>query len=204
MKKIVLSFVVLATTVLASQAQTRFGLKLGMNLMTLGGDDVEDADLKSKIGFHAGGIVNIPVSDNFAIQPELLYSGEGAKMEDGDDRANYNLSYINVPIMLQYVNSGFHAEFGPQVGLLVAAKLDTKIGGVNNDIDIKDQLKGANFSLALGAGYRLTNGFGFGARYTLGLGNIADAPDAEIKTRGFQIGISYLFGGGNSGNASKK
>ncbi len=200
MKKIML-LVVLTTAVFVSQAQVRFGLKLGVNVMTLGGDDVEDADLKSKIGFHAGGIVNIPISDHFAFQPELLYSGEGAKVEDGDDRVNFNLSYINVPLLLQYVSSGFHAELGPQVGILMAAKQDFKIGGISGDEDIKDDLKGVNFSVAIGAGYRLPNGFGFGARYTLGLSNIADADDADLKTRGFQVGVSFLFGGG--GEAKK-
>lgn len=203
MKKIILSLLVVTTTVLASEAQVRFGLKAGLNMMTLGGDDVEDADIKSKIGFHAGGIVHIPISDNFAIQPELLYSGEGAKSEDGDDRINFNLSYINVPIMLQYVSSGFHAELGPQVGLLVAAKVDTRIGGVSSDEDIKDQLEGVNFSVAIGAGYRLENGFGFGARYTLGLSNISKEDGSDLKTRGFQVGISFLFGGNGGGEAKK-
>ena len=204
MKKIILALVVLTTTFYVSDAQIRFGLKAGASFYNFGGDDAEDLDLDSKISFNAGGMVNIPISENFSFNPEVIFNGEGAKMEEGDDRVNYNLGYINVPLLLQFNStSGFYAEFGPQVGFLMSAKYDFKIGGVEGDEDIKESFKGTNFSVALGAGYRMSNGFGIGARYNLGLSNIADEDDADLKTRGFQVGVSFLFGG-SGGEAKKK
>ena len=204
MKKIILVLVVLTTTFYASDAQIRFGLKAGASFYNFGGDDAEDLDMDSKISFNAGGMVNIPISETFSFNPEVIFNGEGAKMEEGDDRANFNLGYINIPLLLQFNStSGFYAEFGPQVGFLMSAKYDYKIGGIEGDEDIKESFKGTNFSVALGAGYRMSNGFGIGARYNLGLSNIADEDDADLKTRGFQVGVSFLFGG-SGGEAKKK
>lgn len=203
MKKIMLILVVFTTTAIVSNAQVKFGVKAGLNGYTLGGDDVDGEDVKTKIGFNAGGLVNIPISQMFAFQPELIYSGEGGRITDGDDRANFNLNYINIPLLVQFTStSGFYAEAGPQIGFLMSAKIDTKVGGVSSDQDIKDELKSTNFSAAVGAGFRMPSGLGIGARYNVGLGNISDDSNGDIKTSGFQVGLSFLFGG-NSGKANK-
>jgi len=188
MKKLLIVFVAVALVATANaQGSTTFGVKAGANLSSWGGDDAEG--VKSKIGFHAGGIVNIPVSSMFSVQPEVLFSLEGAKSEDDDD-AKANLSYINIPIMLQYNNaSGFYAELGPQIGFLMSAKSQP------GDVDIKDALKSTNFSLAFGAGFKTKSGFGFGARYALGLGTITDDSDGDIKQSNLGFGVFYSFGG---------
>ncbi len=188
MKKVLLSLVVIATTVLASQAQVSYGAKAGANLYNFSGDDAEGLD--SKIGFNVGGFVNIPVSETFSVQPELVFSAEGAKASEGD--GTLNLNYLNIPIMLQYnTPSGFYAEAGPQIGLLMSAK--AKLDGESEDI--KDSFKGTNISVGVGLGYRLQNGLGFGARYNLGLGNILDSDGGDLKLGGFQLGVSFKFGG---------
>ena len=203
MKKIMLVLVVFTTTAIVSKAQVKFGVKAGLNGYTLGGDEVDGEDIKTKIGFNAGGLVNIPISQMFAFQPEVIYNGEGGRQTDGDDRVNYNLNYINIPLLVQFTSaSGFYAEVGPQIGFLMSAKADTKIGGTSSDTEIKDQLKTANFSAAIGAGFRMSSGLGIGARYNVGLGSIAEDSNSDLKTRGFQVGLSYLFRG-NGGKATK-
>jgi hypothetical protein len=189
MKKIVLIAVVLIAG-FVSQAQIKFGVKAGANISMWGGDDAED--LKSKFGFHAGAIVNIPVNTMFSVQPEVLYSAEGAKSEDVGGDTHYNLNYINIPVLFQYNNpSGFYAELGPQIGLLMSAK--AKNG--DDEEDIKEFLKGSNFSLAVGAGFKTKSGFGFGVRYSLGLSSISDDSDGDIKQSNLGFGIFYLLGG---------
>jgi hypothetical protein len=189
MKKVLFVVAILVASV-AVQAQVKFGVKAGGNLSMWGGDDAEDS--KSKFGFHVGALANIPVSSMFSVQPEVLFSAEGAKFESGGDDINYNLNYINIPVLLQYNNpSGFYAETGPQIGLLMSAK--AKAGDESEDI--KDFFKGSNFSWAIGAGYKMASGFGFGVRYNLGLGSILDADDSDIKQSNFGFGVSYTFGG---------
>jgi opacity protein-like surface antigen len=64
--------------------------------------------------------------------------------------------------------------------------------------DVKEDLETMNFSWAIGAGYKLSNGLGFGARYNLGLSNIAktdDSGEGKVKSNVIQIGLTYTFGG---------
>jgi len=197
MKKTILSFVIISLSTLGASAQVNFGLKAAMNISTLRGDDVED--VKSLIGANIGAFVNIPVSTMFSVQPEVLYSMEGAK-EDGTD-SKLMLNYVNIPLMLKYTDpSGFFGEFGPQIGFLTSAK--AKEDGDTEDI--KDFFKSTNFSVGIGAGFNFTPSVGVGLRYNLGLSNISEDSEADIKTGNFSIGIHYSFGGGGGGAASKK
>lgn len=78
MKKIVFmaSFVLLGCYAIQAQDVTRFGAKAGLNLSTLGGDALYSFDPKA--GFHLGGVLEIPFSDNIMIQPEALISLQGS------------------------------------------------------------------------------------------------------------------------------
>ena len=199
MKKVIL-VLVLAVSAIAVNAQARFGLKAGVNIATLGGDDLEDVEgKKSNTGFYFGGLVNVPLSTNFAFQPELIYSAkQGIEFNDGAE-VNINLGYINIPLMLQYMSSGFVAELGPQVGFNLTSK--AKFDGEEEDFD--DQIKGIDFGVNVGLGYITNSGFGFNARYNLGLSNIGEESDSDVKNRVFQVGFVYMFGAkaGKTGKA---
>lgn len=190
MKKVLFVFV-LAAGSLAANAQATFGFKAGANLanIKITGDGVSES-FDSKIGFHAGAFATIPVASSINVQPEAVFSMEGAK--SGGDKLN--LTYINVPVMFQYHSQGFIGETGPQLGLLMSAK--SKEEGVSESEDIKEEFETINLSWAVGAGYRLANGLGFHARYNLGLSNLAkDSDDGKAKSNVFQFGLSFALGG---------
>ena len=198
MKKVFLFAAILVATASVSQAQVKFGVKAGANFYQLGGDDADglDESRKLKVGIAGGAFANIPVNSMFSVVPELLYSMEGNLQKEDDAKMSFNLSYLNIPVMFRYNNpSGFYAETGPQVGFLMSAKTKTEFGGVEDEQDIKDELKSIGFSWALGLSYQLKNGFGFGARYNLGLSSIVDEDDVDIKSSGFHVGVFYTFGG---------
>jgi len=183
MKKVILSLAIVAIATLGANAQVKFGVKAGLNIANITGDV---SGLSSITSFNAGGTVNIPIASEFSVQPELLYSGEGAKEGSG----KYHLNYINVPVMLQYHNSGFVGELGPQIGFLASAK--AKSGGTS--VDVKDQFKSTAFALAFGVGYQLQQGIGFGVRYNLGLSNIVDNSGSDkAHSSVFSVGASYTF-----------
>lgn len=110
MKKVVLVSVLALSTMFVN-AQVTFGVKGGVNFATLGGDDADELEgKKSNTGFYLGGTVNVPISSNFAFQPELIYSAnQGMEFRESPLELNYNLGYLNIPLMLQYRNSGFIA-----------------------------------------------------------------------------------------------
>lgn len=188
MKKITVlaAGLLLLTSVNAQTAQ--FGIKGGMNAASLHVKD--NSTLKTKIGFNAGILAHIHASDQWAIQPEIIYSSEGAKGKVDNTTGMVNLGYLNIPVLLQYMfDNGFRIEGGPQMGFLMSAK--NKIGSTTTDI--KDNYKSTAFSIPLGVSYLTMNGLGFDARYVFGLSNINKNTNPTVQSNVFQFGLFYLF-----------
>ena len=174
------------------QAQhVNIGIKAGLNLYNIKYNN--DIKYDTKAGLHAGLLGHIHVTKNFAVQPELLFSAQGAKYTTAGVDTKLNLNYLNIPVLLQYMfDNGFRFEAGPQVGLLLTAKADNG----TTKTDIKSDLKPVDVGLALGLGYiHVPSGFGVDARYNLGLSNINDDDNSTVKAnnRGFQLGVFYQF-----------
>jgi len=192
MKKILMMVAVMALVSTASFAQATFGAKAGLNFANMS-YDVEGLSISpdSKTGVVIGGFARFSLTESFALQPELLYSAQGAKMED----EKVELNYISVPVMAKYYFGGFNVQAGPQLGFLMSAKADGE--------DVKDMTKGMDFGLSFGAGYDLEMGVGFDLRYYVGMSNIDDSEsdvdpgyemgDIETKNKGLQITVSYAF-----------
>jgi hypothetical protein len=194
MKKLLLSFSLFAITAISANAQIAFGFKAGLNVATFSGSDASTITGKgSRSGLNVGGQVKIPVSSNFSVQPELVYSMQGCKFTGG----TYEVNYINVPVLAQYRfgASSFSAATGPQIGFLASAK--AKSGGTTTDV--KDDTKAVDFSWAFNLAYKLAMGLGFNARYNLGLTtidkNTGGGTAAKINNSVFQIGAFWEFGG---------
>jgi len=202
MKKTLLVLVVLTTVSFASHSQVHFGIKAGIGVFNFSGDDGDGFD--SKVGITGGAYAAIPVSDMFAVAPEIQYSAQGAKTTESGTEIDFNLNNVNIPVLLQYRNpSGFIAETGPQIGFLTSAK--AKADGGGGEVDIKDSFKGTAFSWVIGLGYKSKAGVGINARYNLNLNSIAEDDGGEsvdVKNSGFQVTAIFEFGG-KGGNARK-
>lgn len=194
MKKTLLLAVFVAFLTHANAQETTFGIKLGPNFANVGGD-LEDN--KMKIGLHFGGVANIMLSETFAFAPELLLSTQGTKWKEDGYEDKYNLTYLNLPLLAKlYVSENFNIHAGPTVGFLLSAKNKGEADGEEWDDDIKDGMKGLDFGLAFGAGYELTSGLNFGARYNLGLANIFDAEeddDDKATNQVIQLFVGFNF-----------
>lgn len=190
MKKLSLMAVLLlaASAMYAQRSTTHFGIKAGVNLANLEIENAADGDHRT--GFHVGGLAHIHVSPHFAVQPELMFSTQGREQTVGGVKYRTNLSYINLPVLAQYMaGSGFRLETGPQLGILV--KAEGKAGSIESDV--KNNYKTPDVSWAFGAGYLTNVGLGFDARYNLGLSNINDVGGAKIHNRVWQLGLFYQF-----------
>ena len=196
-KLLIISIVTSLTFVSCSTTKTaRLGLKAGANFSTINGDETDN--LKSLTAFHVGGVAEVPVSDNFSVQPELLYSSQGAKYEESEGYdGKFKFDYINIPVMAKlHVSNGLSLEAGPQVGFLMSAKDEYSSTGDSGTDDIKDDVKGLDFGLNIGAGLKLDNGINFGARYNLGISNINDFEGAgSFKNQNgvIQLYVGYFF-----------
>ncbi|WP_291141996.1 porin family protein [Flavobacterium sp. UBA7680] len=164
MKRIILAAIAVMAFSFANAQETRFGVKGGLNLSTLGGDA---SGVSSLVGFHVGGFAEIKIIDKLAIQPELLFSTQGAKEKFFGESYNTNLNYINVPVLAKYfITDQFTVEAGPQIGFLVSAKTDGE--------DVKDLYKSIDAGFNIGAGYNFTENLSVNLRYYFGLANVVD------------------------------
>lgn len=190
MKKNILIVLLLVST--ASFAQHfELGAKAGANFSNFtGASNASDLKAKTYVGFHAGGFVSLFLGNSFAIQPEVLLSTQGAKIEDAGTNTDYKLTYINIPVMLKFRSAGgFYLEAGPQIGF----KVNEKVDGTSEDF-----AKSTDLSIAGGLGYHSPIGLGIGARYTAGLSKLGDfnfsnpnAPD--WKNGVIQVSLFYTL-----------
>ncbi|MDR2065913.1 MAG: PorT family protein [Prevotellaceae bacterium] len=195
-----------------ANAQIKFGAKAGVNLSTF--TNTEDA--KMKFGFHAGGFAEFMISNRISIQPELLYSTQGAiysysysylDENEEDDIINVdvdetiNLDYINLPVLLKVkLIEGLSLEVGPQIGFLLSAKnkLEEKENGVkvlSETEDIKDQYKTFDVTAVLGLSYTFAEKFIAGVRYNFGLTTVIKQAEENHNPKNgiIQISLGYKF-----------
>ena len=209
MKKNLLSAAIFLTAISYAQ-NVKYGAKLGLNISNFSGD-VENS--KSLIGAQIGGFAEISISDKFAIQPELLFSMQGAKSEYSESNVDYSLSeesksklnYLNVPVLAKYyVADKFALLAGPQFGFLISAKekydfSETSMGTTDSgsdSIDTKDFYKSLALSFNIGASYSVTEKIFVDARYNLGLSSLAkefQGDKIDIKNNVIQVSLGYKF-----------
>jgi Outer membrane protein beta-barrel domain len=183
---IVLLLLLFSVAIQVNAQQVHFGVKGGVNIAQLHFND-DQLSPDSKVGLNLGVLAHIHTSKTWALQPELIYSLEGAQ-KVGNPATNYSLNYLNIPVLLQYMfSNGFRLEGGPQIGFLLSAK--RKVSDVSTDYN---SFKSSAVSIPLGVGYLTSSGFGLDARYVFGLSNINDTGSSTtIQSNVFQLGIFY-------------
>jgi hypothetical protein len=164
------------------------GIKAGANVYNIHNDD--NTKYGQRTGYNFGLFGHIHFNSQFAVQPEIVFSTQGATIDNGNTK--YNLDYINVPVLFQYMfDNGFRLQAGPQVGFLISAKSKSN----NNITDFKNDFNPIDFGVSIGASYVVpSTGFGIDARYNLGLSNINKNSSVNSTNRGIQLGVFYIFG----------
>lgn len=186
MKKILLAAVLFIATSAAVQAQLlKIGVKAGVNFANQTGDASLDGIDYSKDGitsYHAGLVAEIKLLEKFSIQPELLYSTQGASYKNAFGEFKNELGYLSIPVMAKiYLTKSFSLEVGPQASFLLSEK---------NDFDVKNA-ETFDFGLNAGLGLKLTESIFLQGRYGFGLTEASK--DADIKNSVFQISAGFMF-----------
>lgn len=210
MKKLVLLsiLIIVASTGLFAQ-DLSYGVKAGMNISNFFSDDSSD-EFDSKAGINIGAFLEIPISEKFSVQPELIYSAQGSQqtvyttttdMVDGMEVTTtnfrifkYNFNYLNIPVLAKYyVTDGLSLLAGPQLGVLLSAKDKESDNDGELDIDISSFTESIDFSIDFGVGYEFGDHFLIDARYNMGLTNVVDSNDGTLKNGVFQFSVGYKF-----------
>lgn len=187
---LVVAFVALSAMCFAQEVT--FGVKGGLNVANQkfkveGGSLSPDA----RVGFHIGGFATIMFSDQFGLQPELMFTTAGSNFKLLDEKIVQKFNYLAVPVLFRYQPIeilNFHA--GPQIGFLLGA--EAEVGDISGDVE---DAKSLDFGAAFGAGVDLPGGLGFNARYIAGLANVYDIDEMKVRNNVLQLSVTYRFGG---------
>jgi hypothetical protein len=204
MKKLLTLLFFLSIFSIMSYAQMQAGLKAGLNIANLSGDDAGSPD--SKTGFAFGGFFMYQFSPMFAIQPEAYYTMKGAteKMDFQGTTVDltYTLDYIEIPVLFKFLipvqGSGVRPAIfaGPFLGINTTAKVKAEVDDQSQEEDIEDT-KSTEFGLQFGGGlgFPVGNGeLGVDIRYILGLSTIDDsAENFDVKNGVINFNLYYGF-----------
>lgn len=164
-----------------------FGLKAGANFSNFTGGNFQQVQKSTLVGFMGGAYLGFLFGDHFSLQPEALFSTEGARLDNGlgSGKQDYTVHYVTVPVMLKYrFTGGFYVEIGPQVGFRVSQSTP--------DNTINNFAKSLDLSADGGIGYQSPMGLGIGARYTAGLSNVGNFNSSNINPN-FKNGVAQVF-----------
>ena len=113
MRKIALLIALTIFGLTQANAQN-FGFKGGYNYSSFNGDVAKDNTLKGLSGFYIGALLELPLGDVISLQPEVIYSRQGAAWEREYNlpivgkttlKNDIKLDYLNIPVMAK-VNLG--------------------------------------------------------------------------------------------------
>jgi hypothetical protein len=186
MKKYVLALGLLCIVAAGARAQKITpGIKGGLNIA-----DVSGINGDNRLSGHIGLFINSKLNPKWAIQPELLYSGQGQQYMVVNNEYTLALSYIQVPIMFQfYPVRHFYVEFGPQLGFLLSANVRDD----DNKWEVDQDYKKVEAGISFGAGFQVTNMLGFFGRYNAGLSDISKNDNRDYFNRVGQLGLYVLL-----------
>jgi opacity protein-like surface antigen len=178
MKRAIFTAVFALACLASSNAQLlRLGVKAGPNFSNFSGG-ADDISYSGRTSFHAGAVAEIGILPIFSIQPELLYTSQGA---DVDGVGDFNLDYVAVPVLVKIylIKDKFSIEAGPQFSFLID--------------EAEEALENEKFELAAagGVGINITKNFFAQARYTYGLTEVSK--DAGVKNSVLQLSLGYMF-----------
>lgn len=171
------------------------GLKAGANITNFTGGNFDAVKKKAIVGFHGGGFLNFSIGA-LSLQPELLISTQGARIDSVSGSYDWKVTYASMPVMLRYRSQGgFYIEAGPQFSFKLSED-------VKNET-IEDFAKGLDLSAGAGIGFQTKGGFGIGGRYLVGLSKVGDFKpsesggiDPDFKNSVIQVGIFFALGDG--------
>ncbi len=196
------SFLFLVAAPAPSEAGIKFGLRLGGNAAKLTGDDIQDIGetIKSKTGLVAGVFLAINLGKIVTIEPEVLYTMKGSKLEDpiGEYTGKLYGDYLEIPLLLKIriPTPGIQPAIfaGPSIGF----KLREKLTFNGEDVPLEESLLENNdYGAIFGAGLDIGRHFMIDVRYSLGLKKvlttIEDAESIDVKNGVWSATIGIAF-----------
>ncbi|HOO59962.1 MAG TPA: outer membrane beta-barrel protein [Candidatus Mcinerneyibacteriales bacterium] len=190
MKKM-LMIVVLMVLAVSMVSATQFGVKAGL-VMSKFTEDFEGVEPGVNTGLLFGAMIHMPLPAlPLTIIGEANYIQKGSKFEESGDELFFNTNFIELTALAKY-------NILPMVGIYAGpswaftATAEVEFNGVT--VDFKDEIKGSEMSLNIGAQGKL-GPILLDGRYNMGLTDMNDVSewDQNLKTSSFIISAGILF-----------
>lgn len=193
LRSVTFAMALLALAASANAASNQFGVKGGVAIQELGGDDADDfeSQMENRSGFVGGAYFQSDFSDNFGLRVEGLYFMKGASGDSAGVELTIKLDYLEFPVLLMghlpLGESGRISLFGgPTVGFNMNSEAEASFMGASASFDIGDAISSFELGLTFGAGLSFNVGsviLGVDGRYGYGLTTVVD-DDIDIDEDG--------------------
>lgn len=221
MKKQTLLFTCIIFSVFTNaQSNASFGVRAGISSAGMRGEAVKSLNdvlgftngivtTNNHIGFFAGMYASIPAGNTVSVEPALYYSQKGYALNgtlslkgveflSATAKAELNMQYIDMPVLIKLNFSGFQVFAGPQISYLLQADLHATAGALgfnvlNSKMNVAQQFNKWDAAATAGLGYQFTNGINVIVSYDYGL----TKADAGRSVKGYntavKAGIGFSF-----------
>jgi hypothetical protein len=200
MKKIVFSVILMlgvGFTQMSAQ-NTSFGVKADANFSNFAVKHGAGTKSEMKPGVSAGIFMKSDVTENFAIQPELLFHYKTSNFKVADPKSHFKYWGLEIPVYAlgqwQTGNAGrFYAGAGPYVGW--GLKSETALN-VTIDLFRAKEMRRFDFGGGLLAGYEFASGLQINAGYKHGFLNTLrhkERGSEKNYSRMLSVGLGYRF-----------
>ncbi|KAA6335287.1 hypothetical protein EZS27_016464 [termite gut metagenome] len=209
MKKIISVLVIAVSLSMAMpvQAQIKFGVKGGVNLVGAPSTDMNETDVKSSTGFFVGPMIDfsIPII-GIGFDASLLYSQKGNKFNE----ETVLQQGVEIPVNLKY-SLGFGSLASVFVAAGPSAFINFNSGGqsiVPKTASLESlnvDYKAFELSINAGVGVKLLGHLQVGLNYNIPVTDSAQlinkaieasglpTPQSSIKAKTWQVSLAYLF-----------
>ena len=191
---LVFFFAVIQITTAQEKSEYKLGFKGGVNFTNVG--TTTGVTNKSLTGVHFGLFAKLPITNSFAVQPELYFTTKGGELTYQnvvvDGTAKFNLNYIELPVLAVFkIFPGFNFQVGPYASYLVSSK----VKNVNQvSFNFEDNIQSGDFNkfdTGVMAGFGIdVKSVEIGVRYNFGLLKVG-----KDKT---YLGTNYIFPDGKN------
>lgn len=179
-----------------------FGIQGGLCFGNLSTEpDLIPFDLETVTRGSGGAHVEFGLTGHVFLEGRVTFTQKGAKgtVPGAGLDLRFLIDYVTVPVLLKVKGGGRLRPFllaGPEIGFKTGAKVRVSLGDQSQEEDVDDDVNSTDFSASFGAGLEIPAGkvdvFLEGV-YSLGLKDVSDADDGEVKTRAFVVSAGLRF-----------
>ncbi len=203
-----------------AQFKISYGFRAGVSSADMRGDAVQSLNSLVELapdyfstgrrtGFYTGTFVSIPLHKYLTFEHGLNYTQKGYQLKGSlkvkgvdilgvNAKAQLQMNYIEMPVLLKANIGGFNIFAGPQISYLLNADLRASAGALgfnilSTKIPATSQFNKWDAGLTGGIGYNFKNGINLSASYDHGLSKVDAGENFTAYNRAVRIGIGFSF-----------